>query len=207
MLSATRAAAEGYRYIYSQDSREQMYFELASQDYHAIRFDGFADWLLEQQSALRKVLAGGAVPTGVDSVSDPPSESDECIAPQDDGIHEVKIDHHGWGQRSLILIRNARRKAQGVEIENVDLRAFCDPHRTNMDGLSEFPWAEMNNRIQCFGQRVSSDLWLVLFSRQDPPSGEDMSRFATGIMKALREDTKCVRPSQQMFVVEFLQQG
>jgi hypothetical protein len=209
MLSANRAAAEAYRHIYPPGSRERIYFDLVSQDYNTIGFEAYAGWFLEQQSGLRDLLAGKvspAVSSDDDSLSKPQSEDKECAASQDDQVQEVKIDHHGWGQRSLIMINHARRQVNRVEINNAALQAFCDPHRDDMEGRGTFPWSEMGERIQCYGQDVSQDRWLVLFAKVDPPSGEDMSRFAEGIRKTLRTD-KCVRPNPQIFVVKFLRQN
>ena len=49
MLSANRAATEAFRHIYPPGSKERIYFDLASKNYHDINFQDYASWFLEQQ--------------------------------------------------------------------------------------------------------------------------------------------------------------
>jgi hypothetical protein len=208
MLSTNRAAGEAYRHIYPPGSMERIYFDLASQDYHDIEVDGYTNWFLDQQRNLRNVIAGNVSSEGSlgeGSLPERQTEDEGCATSQDAVFQEIKIDHHGWGQRSLIMINHARRPGSTVAIKNAALQAFCDPHRTSIDGLDSFPWTMMDGRIQCFGQVVNQDRWLILYSVQDPPSGEDMSRYARAIATTLRAD-KCVPPNLQIFVVTFLRQ-
>ena len=202
-LAAEPAAKEAFRHIYPPGSKGRLFVDSPT-DYASAEFDGFSSWFATQQNALRRLIAStspaeravASPPSRVPSTSAPPVE-DGCAPIADVRVQELKIDHHGWGHRSIIMIKNVYPDQAGwpYRTENAAVAALCDQDRTNSGG---------DGPIQCMRLIVGRDRWLIL-SAADPRAGPDLWRYARAIGKAL-EDDKCADPSLQLLVIDFLQQ-
>jgi hypothetical protein len=205
-LSMMHAAGEAFRHIYPPGTREHILLSLSAEDYLAVQFDEFSAWLTEKQNAFRSIRDGKEPPVNSSDNEPPLAEAKTCLPGLNIPIEMVDIDHHGWGHRSLIMIKSAFRGDGLFGIENAGLRAFCPPGEQS-DVLKTFPWRDMIGRISCSRRRMSDqERWLTLFSKQEPSATvTDMARHAHGIAETLTAE-RCVDPGLRILVINFLLQ-
>jgi hypothetical protein len=205
--SAGQAVLEAYRHIYPAGTNEHIYADLSAKEFLETRFDQFSAWFKVQQNALRHVKDGrGQLSPPRPPVSSPQTGAVDCASAVDAIVRELNIDHHGWGHRSIIMIRNGYKTNGAAGIENVTLRAFCLPDQNGDDGLSAPLWREMAGRLRCFRREWNQDRWLIFSSKKEPAeTNAEMWRYAQGIAQALKMDA-CVNPASHVLVVTFLPQ-
>jgi hypothetical protein len=209
-LAALLAAEEAFRHIYPPGSRERLLLDVSGSGYesanfyNSANFEEFAAWLTIQQDALRR-LSGTASPTAATPSAS--SADDDCAPSAHVDVEGLKIDHHAWGHRSIILIKNVytNRAGEFGRFETAALRALCGPTGSGPRELGDFPWSEMASRIQCTYGQVNRDDWTVLYAKQNPPSVAEMPRYAQSVAKALEGD-KCTHSGARVLLVDFLQQ-
>jgi hypothetical protein len=192
------AANEALRHVYPVGFRERMYADHSAKDFEGLQLNEFSGWLEGQQNALRAALPNEpAHPLALRS------NEEDCTSATSATLDEVSVDHHGWGRRSIILIKNAftMRPGELASIKNPALQALCFPDRPTSE--PGFPWDEMSGRIQCaYFELGEQERWLVLQGGWDPPSAQDMWRYALGIAKALHGG-KCLPTQLQILVANF----
>ena len=149
--SADRAELEAYRHIYPAGTNEHIYAHLSPKDFLEARFDQFTAWFKVQQNALRHLKRGrGPLSHPLAPVSSPQTGAVDCAGVADVTVRGLNIDHHGWGHRSIIMIKNGYKTDEASGIENLRLRAFCSPDQNGDDTLNATLWREMADRLRCF---------------------------------------------------------
>ena len=209
-LGIERAIREAYRHIYPPDTNERILFALSPEDFLGIAFDDFFAWFARQQDALRHAADRKGSPLSrplpESSLSTPEIANADCAASPDLNVRELDIDHHGWGQNSIILVNHAYKRGGVGGIDNPVLRAICHPNDAKPDALSVLPGSEMGGRVACIRQRLNRDRWLILFSKQEPAlASADMRRLAQTIAQALKAD-RCTHQELRIFAAKFLPQ-
>jgi hypothetical protein len=200
-LAANNALREVYRHIYLPGTRERVMLDIDSNDFLRARFEDFNEWFETQQVSLRN---GDTVEPKPFSSS---SQTADGVSPSAShvDVEELKLDHHGWGHKSIILIDQAYESEGIAGIENATLRALCHSHEKGVE-LDREPWREMAGRLSCHRDRVGQDRWLGLYSRAEPrATGEEMMRYAQAIAEVLKGDRRA-RPGLRIVVATFLQQ-
>lgn len=204
-LGVPRAAREAYRHIYRSGTQERTFIEISADDFHAVTLEEFVGWFSAQQGFLRSESRSSAPPQQLGSAGTPSSnEAISCEASPKLNVNELNIDHDGWGQNALILIKDGFKESGLSGITNRELRALCPPSEVAPD---DERWQEMASKISCIRETVNQDRWLVLFSKKEAQAAtaSDMRRYADTIVQALRED-KCVRPNTQVLLAIFSRQ-
>ena len=198
-LGAQRASQEAYRHIYAPGTKARILVDVSAQDFVTIDFGRFTAWFETQQSLLR---------TPIDQTTGPQASgaAAPCTTGKLPDVEDINIDRAGWGQRSIILIRQAFT-AEGVSgISNPSLRSLCHPGDSHNSPVSA-PWATMAERVGCAREQLGDDRWLVLFSKRNPAlSRSEMHAYAGTIAHALEAD-RCVSPSLRIFIANFLQEN
>jgi hypothetical protein len=207
-LGMIRAAQESYRHIYRPGTQERIFVDLSAEDFVDLGFEEFDAWFRSQQRALRAAGDRADVPRQPSpgaSVSNGQTEDVHCAINRSISVEELNIDHHGWGQQSIILINHGFKKYGLSGISNATLRALCPPHEKNSDGLDGQPWREMAGRISCSRDGLNRDRWLILFSNEEPvATSAEMRRYAVAIAQALKAD-QCVHPELRILLANFSQ--
>lgn len=201
-LGLRRATVEAYRHIYPTGSKEQILLDLSADDFVDLRFGEFTAWFSDQQTALRHAAQTRAAPPSNSS-----ADGASCTALPDLPIEELSINRHGWGQQSIILIKNAFRK-DGIDgISNLPLRTICHPNQQNLDDVEDTSaWRKMIGRVSCTRERVNRDRWLILFSKNEPvATSAEMRSYAQSIAGILKGDS-CADPGLRIILTHFMQQ-
>lgn len=198
LLAAHRAAREAYRHIYSDGTVERIFAELSERDFSSIDFGEFLTWQESQRSELSMAQRNAGSRPSVSSTD----HNDICLSDQEISVRSVDIEGHGWGQPSIIMIKNAHVKDGPSGISNEQLRALCSRTSTQFEGASASPWRELGGRVQCFRQRFNQDRWLVLYAPAAREQSFNLAPFAQKIADALRADG-CAHGSVEVFAVTF----
>lgn len=204
LLSARRAVLEAYRYIYSTGTVERIFSDLSAEDFSEKKYDEFVAWVDRQRIDLRKTAQSASSHAEFEISPAPVDMGSACVSKPEVKLKDLNVDHHGWGQLSLLMIRNAHKKDGADGIENTALRTFCDPNKKGADNAADSPWREMSGRVRCFRQTFNQDKWLILFGETEPQTLANMRRNAQSIADVLKRDT-CVDPRLEIFVVNFSQ--
>jgi hypothetical protein len=208
--SARRAVQEAFLHIYPEGGREHILSSVSEKDLRAVERDEFAAWMRSQQSALAAASEERSPPperqVPPDSIETRQNSSGPCTTRPESLVQDLEIKHHGWGHRSIILIRNAFRTEGMAGITNPTLRAFCDRSQKGQVGVDPVLLREMAGPVSCTRTRMGSDRWLVIFSAREPvQTGAQMRNRAERIAQALKPDA-CSDPGLGIVIGHFLQQ-
>jgi hypothetical protein len=204
LLSAWPAVSEAYRHIYPVGAIQHIARDISEHDFLAVNFEEFVNWFKQQQGRLRnfdqerrELPEPGLLPARPRDLN--------CSQRNGPDVEELKIPHHGWGHRALILIKNGFQTPGAAGIQNATLKEFCqannEGHPERLDGS---PWHEMAGRIRCFRQvLLGGDRWLILYATREPvQTGAEMLHFAHRIARTLSQDA-CVDPDIRLFAADF----
>jgi hypothetical protein len=192
--AARNAADEALRHIYLAGTGARLSLS-SPEDYKSADFDAFDAWFARQKTSLRSMTASGSLPDR--AILSAPSDEGTCLQIPHLGVEELNIDHHGWGHRAIIMIKNAYTYKPGwsTKIENPPLRDLCEPSSTNL-----------GDRLRCQYRMVDRDRWLVVhgYGTHEPPTTVEMRRYARAIVNTLVE-SMCVDSGLKVLLVNFLE--
>jgi len=209
LLSALPAVSEVYRHIYPAGAIQRIARDTSEHDFLNVSFEEFVAWFKQQQSRLSDIEQGrGESPRDARPFSTLPAHPGEskCTQARDVDVQELRINHHGWGHRSLILVKNGFTTAGIGENENATLREFCQANNQgHPERLGASPWSEMAGKIRCFRQQLlGGDWWLILYSSQQPLlASVNMLPFAHRIAGTLSQNS-CADADSRLFVADFI---
>jgi hypothetical protein len=194
---AVAAASEALRHVYQLGSMEQLLVAPSPEEIESVEFEAFSEWLTAQRDGLRNSVLT-ASPSESPSGPSASSPVDNCAPARNVRVENLTVDHHGWGNQSIILLENGYGHEPGVppRIENTALRNLCQGalHRN-----------ELNGRVACFhwAKSLTDAGWLVMYATKDPPV--DLQRYAQAIAKSVEADG-CLHPGLRLLVVNFSNQ-
>jgi hypothetical protein len=193
-LSAMNAAEEALRHIYPPGSKARLFLR-SVEDYERADFDEFNTWFARQQAELRRLVGSSPAES---AISPALPDEEPCSPTTHLNIEELNLDHHGWGHRAIILIKNeyTRKPGWSNQMDTALLQNLCGPGS-----------ADTGHGIRCRYRIVDRDRWLIFYGygTRESPSAAEMRDYAQAIADASAEN-KCADPARQLLVVSFSRQ-